>query len=90
MDCEGLVALATVGSALDAKVEGDAVFIARSRLYAVLQRSNKVRSGARILARDDHWSVVRVARHGTPETETQFAETVLGCIAAGGLLFRQA
>jgi hypothetical protein len=85
LDLEGsaLAALRSVGSGLEQKVEGDAMFVARSRLYAILQRADQVRPGTTVYAQDEQWSVVRVARHGTAETEEQFAETVLACIAAG-------
>jgi hypothetical protein len=78
-----LEALRSVGSDLEQKVEGDAMFVARSRLYAILQRAGHVRPGATVYAQDEHWAVVRVARHGTAESKEEFAQTVLACIAAG-------
>lgn len=80
---DGLRDLRSIGSAMKLENEGDAVFIARSRLYAILRRADRIPSGARVLAADDTWAVVRVARHGTPETEKEFAETVLQCLREG-------
>ena len=82
LDSTGLRALRSVGSDLETKVEGDAAFISRSRMYAVLQHTDRVRGDAPVLARDQHWAVVRVARHASVETKEQFAETVLACLAA--------
>jgi hypothetical protein len=77
----GVRQLQAVGSALKLEYEGDALFLARSRLYAILQDVNRIRPDATVLARDERWAVVRVARHGTTESKQQFAETVLNCLA---------
>ena len=82
LDCDGLSALRTVGSELEQKHEGDALFVARSRMYAILQRADRVRDGAHVLARNARWAVVRVARHGSTESKEEFAETVLACLTA--------
>lgn len=82
VESEGLAALHAVGSDIAEKYEGDALFVARSRMYAILQRADHVRA-PRVLARDARWAVIRVARHGTTESKEQFAETVLACLAAG-------
>ncbi|MBX3203599.1 MAG: hypothetical protein KF764_00960 [Labilithrix sp.] len=78
----GLRELQGAGSDLIVKHEGDALFIARGRLYAILQRSDQIRPGATVLAQDEYWVVVRVARHGTTESKQEFAKTVLRCLAA--------
>lgn len=83
LTCPELAALRSVGSDMERKVIADAVFIVRSRLYAMLQDANNIRSGSQVIARDDRWAVVRVARHATVETDVEFAETVLACLRAG-------
>ena len=37
----------------------------------------------KVFARDEHWAVVRVARHASIESPEQFAETLLNCLRAG-------
>jgi hypothetical protein len=49
----------------------------------VSPRVNSIRPGESVLAQDDTWAVVRVARHASIEDKQQFAETLLMCIKAG-------
>ncbi|WP_426754766.1 DNA polymerase [Myxococcus sp. Y35] len=81
--CEGLDALESVGSGMRLEHRADAVFIARARLYALLQKVENVRPGEPVLGADDTWAVVRVARQGTSESEKDFAQTLLACLREG-------
>jgi hypothetical protein len=81
--CEGLEALESVGSGMRLEHRADAVFIARSRLYALLRRVEDVEPGELVLGQDNTWAVVRVARQGTSESEKDFAQTILACLREG-------
>jgi DNA-binding CsgD family transcriptional regulator len=81
--CEGFDALECVGSSMRLEHQADAVFIARSRLYALLRRVENLAPGEPVLGRDDTWAVVRVARQGTSESEKDFAQTLLACLREG-------
>jgi hypothetical protein len=85
MDFSGpaLEALESVGSGFPVKHEADAAFTSRARVYGLLQRVDSIRPGESVLAKDDTWAVVRVARHASIEDKPQFAETLLMCIKAG-------
>jgi hypothetical protein len=80
LDCPALDALRSVGSDMALEVQADAVFIARSRMYALLRRADNVARDAKVLARNETWAVIKVARHGAAESETAFAELVLRCL----------
>lgn len=81
--CSAVQALRGVGSDLTVQHKADAVFIARSREYALLKRAGSVDADSKILARDDVWAVIRVARHGSAESPAEFARTVLVCLREG-------
>jgi len=83
LQCRALTELESVGSGLRLEHEGDACWIGRAQMYAILQRAGNVRPRTEVLAVDANWAVVRVARGGTSETTTQFAQTMLLSIAAG-------
>jgi len=78
-----LEALESVGSGFPVKHEADAAFTSRARVYGLLQRADDIRPEESVLAQDDTWAVVRVARHASIENKQQFAETILMCIKAG-------
>jgi hypothetical protein len=78
-----LEALESVGSGFPVKHEADAAFTSRARVYGLFQRVDNIRPGESVLAQDDTWAVVRVARHASIEDKPQFAETLLMCIKAG-------
>jgi hypothetical protein len=78
-----LEALESVDSGFPVKHEADAAFTSRARVYGLLQRVVNIRPGESVLAQDDTWAVVRVARHASIENKSQFAETLLLCIKAG-------
>jgi hypothetical protein len=83
LDVQALRDLEGIGSGLVDEAVGDAAFVARSRLYAILQRPQNLMLGQAILAQNEDWAVVKVARHASPETKPEFAQTVLACLAAG-------
>lgn len=83
ISCPSLDELRSVGSDFRLEHEADAAFVNRTRSYALLKRPNNVTAADTILAANDDWVVVRVARHGSDESKPQFAETVLLCLAAG-------
>lgn len=83
VQCDALDELRSVGSDMPVEVEGDALFIGRSRQYALLVHADGVPENGKVLARDSHYAVVKIARHGSPETVEQFSTTILACIAAG-------
>jgi hypothetical protein len=83
LDSDGLRALRSVGSDMTHEAEGDAVFVARSRLYAVLQRADAVRSKTKPLAQDETWAVVKIARHAVPGSQTEAAADFLACLREG-------
>ena len=78
-----LTALQSVGSDFPIKHEADAIFTSRARVYGLLQQVESIRHGERVLAQDDTWAVVRVARHASIETKPEFAETILMCLQSG-------
>ncbi|HZH18375.1 MAG TPA: DNA polymerase [Archangium sp.] len=81
--CEALDALESVGSGMRLEHRADAAFIARARLYALLQKVENLDPEELVLGRDDTWAVVRVARQGTSESEKDFAQTLLACLREG-------
>ncbi len=83
VECAALDELRSVGSDMPVEVEGDALFIGRSRQYALLVRADGLSEDRKALARDSRYAVVKIARHGSPETAEEFSTTVLACIAAG-------
>jgi hypothetical protein len=82
ISCPSLVELRSAGSDLRLEHEADAAFINRTRSYALLKRPTNVTPQDPVLAANDDWVVIRVARHGSDESKAQFADTVLRCIAA--------
>lgn len=80
--CPELALLEDLGSGLTVEKQADAVFIGRSRQYALLTRLQNLGDKTRSLARDDVWAVVKAARHGSVESEEEFAETILASLRA--------
>lgn len=83
VECQALDMLRAVGSDMPVEVAGDALFIGRARQYTILRRTDRLPADARVIARDSQLAVVKSARLGSAETPEEFAETVLGCLAAG-------
>ena len=83
LDCPAVDALRSVGSDLLVERRADAALIVRSRMYGLLRRAERVGPDERVLARDERWAVVKAARQGTGESESDFAETLLACLRAG-------
>ena len=67
LKCDSLTQLRSVGSDLQKEFDVDTVFIARTRLYALMKDGK----------------VVKNARHGTIASEEGFNEVVLKCLEAG-------
>jgi hypothetical protein len=89
MSGSSLDALHLVDSGLTEDVEADAVFAIRTRLYVLLQRADNVRLPkdlAAPYAQDQHWAVVKIARHGLPVVKEALAEAVLKSLRAGHLV----
>jgi len=89
MECKALDELRSVESDLTVELEADALFAVRTRMYFLLQRANNIRlppSLSEPFAVDDHWAVVKVARHGLPVDKKVLAEAVLASLRAGKLL----
>jgi hypothetical protein len=82
LDTDSFRDLERVGSGLVDEAVGDAAFIVRSRLYGVLRKPENLTPDQIVLAQDKNWVVLKVARHGSPETKPQFAQTILDCLAA--------
>lgn len=79
-----LDALRSVGSDLPEVCRGDAAFIARSRTYGILTKRSHVGPQNRFIGEPGKdWVLIRAARHGAVESESEFAETVLACLEAG-------
>lgn len=81
--CPELDLLQELGSGLTVEKHGDALFLGRSRQYAILTRPENLPPDKRGLAQNATWAVVKAARHGSVESEPEFAATVLACIDAG-------
>jgi hypothetical protein len=81
-NCPGVVELRAVGSDLVCEAGGDAFIVFRARLYAVLEHAHRA-SEPNPIARDDHWVVTKIARHGNPGTKAEAAKDILKCLAAG-------
>jgi len=67
LECEALTQLRSVGSDLQKEFDVDTVFIARTRLYALMKGGK----------------IVKNARHGTIASEEGFNDVVLKCLEAG-------
>ncbi len=83
IDCESLQALRAVGSDMTMECAADAVFLGRTRQYVLLKRVENLTPDTKVIARNDSWAVVKVARHGAAESEKEFAEMVLRCLETG-------
>jgi hypothetical protein len=83
LSCPAVEALLSVGSGAPVQARCDAALLVRSRQYALLRRVENVVATDAILASDDTWAVIKVARGGSPETDKSYASTVLACLRAG-------
>jgi hypothetical protein len=88
LDCPALRQLQFLGSDLEQKCSGHALFVARARLYAVLQRPplggvRTLEERGKALAFDDSWEVVKIARHAIPGDDDEAAADVLACLREG-------
>jgi hypothetical protein len=81
--CPAYAELLAVGSDMPVEVAADALFIGRARQYALLTRADRATADLAPMARDETFAVVKIARHGSRESQAQFGETLLRCIAAG-------
>jgi hypothetical protein len=81
--CPAYEELLAVGSDMPVEVAADALFIGRARQYALLTRADRATGDLAPVARNETFAVVKIARHGSRESQAQFGETVLRCIAAG-------
>jgi hypothetical protein len=83
ISCTALDELRAVGSDMPVEVEADALFISGARKYALLARAESVALGSKIVARDGTWAILKASRQGSRESESQFGETLLACLASG-------
>jgi hypothetical protein len=89
MSGSSLDALHLVDSGLTEDVEADAVLAIRTRMYVLLQRTDNLRLPKGLVApyaQDQHWAVVKIARHGLPVVKEALAETVLRSLREGHLV----
>jgi hypothetical protein len=80
ISCHSLDLLKTVDSDMPIELEADAAIIFRTRLYAeLLKRTNldRLPKGKEIIALDEDWAVVKMARHGVPVNKEDCARAVL-------------
>jgi hypothetical protein len=85
LDCGALAEMRSAGSDMEKKIDGDAVWIGRTRLYAVLQRVERLRVADQreVLAQDETWAVVKVARQGIAVRKEDAAQWVLESLRRG-------
>jgi hypothetical protein len=80
--CPELALLESLGSGLTVEKRADALFVGRSRQYALLVHPENLHRDTRVLAQDDVWAVVKAARHGSIESDEEFAQTILSSLRA--------
>lgn len=89
LECKALEELKSVGSDMTVEREADALLAFRTRMYFLLQRRDRIRLPPGLLepyATDEHWAVVKVARHALPVDKRIVAERVLASLKAGRLV----
>jgi hypothetical protein len=88
ISCASLEALRLVESDMPIVLEADAIIVFRTRLYALLQRTERLRlpPGQSPLAQEGPWALVKLAGQGVPVDRNECALTIVESIAAQRLV----